>query len=204
MIARVAGTLMAKDLDRVEIMTTGGVGYELVIPLNVFETLPKVGDEVTLHTHLVVKEDGWQLFGFATNFERQVFIRVLNAKGVGPSLAIGLLSTLTAQRVVRALRDHDIATLQSVPRVGRKKAEQMILDLADKLDDLGDGPGAGTSAGLAVKTEGAGAEDALRALVSLGYSTADAERAVRAALDENGKALSAAELIRRALAKVTR
>src|SRR5438270_11734991 len=140
---------MAKDLDRVEVMTSGGVGYELLIPLNVFETLPRLGESVTLHTHLVVKEDGWQLFGFATNFERQVFIRVLNAKGVGPSLALGLLSTLTANRVVRALREHDIATLQSVPRVGRKKAEQMILDLADKLDDLGEGLGGAAGVGAA-------------------------------------------------------
>jgi holliday junction DNA helicase RuvA len=204
MIARLIGTLMAKDLDRVEIMTSGGVGYELLIPLSVFETLPKAGESVTLHTHLVVKEDGWQLFGFATNFERQVFIRVLNAKGVGPSLALGLLSTLTAQRVVRALRDHDIATLQSVPRVGRKKAEQMILDLADKLDDLGQGVGAGAGLGPGVGLEAPGAEDAIRALVSLGYSSVDADRAVRAALDENGKGLSAPELIRGALAKVTR
>ena len=199
MIARIAGTLLAKDLDRVEIMTSGGVGYDVLIPLSVFETLPRLGETVALHTHLVVKEDGWQLFGFATNFERQVFTRVLDAKGVGPSLALGLLSTLTAPRVVRALRDHDVATLQSVPRVGRKKAEQMILDLADKLDDL-EVPG--TPAGP--RPEGAGADDAIRALVSLGYSTPDAERAVRAALETDGKGLPAAELIRRALAKVTR
>src|SRR5947207_3626288 len=182
MIAHIAGTLLAKELDRVEIMTSGGVGYELLVPLGVFESLPRVGEPLTLHTHLVVKEDGWQLFGFATNFERQVFIRVLSAKGVGPSLALGLLSTLTAQRVIRALRDHDIATLQSVPRVGRKKAEQMILDLADKLDDL-EVPGAAPGP----RPAAAGAEDAIRALVSLGYSTTDADRAVRAALDEDGK-----------------
>ena len=106
-------------------MTSGGVGYDLLIPLSVFESLPRVGEPVTLHTHLVVKEDGWQLFGFATHFERQVFTRVLGAKGVGPAVALGLLSTLTAPRLVRALRDKDLAALQSVPRVGRKKAEQM-------------------------------------------------------------------------------
>ena len=199
MIARVAGTLLAKDLDRVEIMTSGGVGYEILIPLSVFETLPRLGEAVVLHTHLVVKEDGWQLFGFITNFERQVFTRVLGAKGVGPSLALGLLSTLSAARVVQALRDHDIPTLQSVPRVGRKKAEQMILDLADKLGDL-EVPGATPGP----RPEGAGAEDAIRALVSLGYSTPDAERAVRTALEDDGKGLPAADLIRRALAKVSR
>jgi Holliday junction DNA helicase RuvA len=199
MISRVAGTLMAKELDRVEVMTSGGVGYELLVPLSVFEMPGRVGDNVELHTHLVVREDGWQLFGFATNFDRQVFQRVLDAKGVGPSLALGLLSTLSGPRLIQALRDHDIATLQSVPRVGRKKAEQMILDLADKLDDL-QAPGAPSGP----RPQGAGVDDAMRALVSLGYSTSDAERAVRAAVEEDGKALAAADLIRRALAKVSR
>ena len=199
MISRVAGTLMAKELDRVEIMTSGGVGYDLSVPLSVFEMPSRVGDAVELHTHLVVREDGWQLFGFATSFDRQVFMRVLNAKGVGPSLALGLLSTLSGARLVQALRDHDIATLQSVPRVGRKKAEQMVLDLADKLDDL-QMPGAPSGP----RPQGAQADDAIRALVSLGYSNGDAERAVRMALEEDGKSLAAADLIRRALAKVSR
>lgn len=199
MISRVVGTLMAKELDRVEIMTSGGVGYDISVPLSVFELPARVGDAIELHTHLVVREDGWQLFGFATSFDRQVFMRVLDAKGVGPSLSLGLLSTLSGPRLVQALRDHDIATLQSVPRVGRKKAEQMILDLADKLDDL-QVPGQGAG----VRPQAAGAEDAMRALVSLGYSTADAERAVRLAIEEDGKGLPAADLIRRALAKVSR
>lgn len=199
MIAQVTGRLLGKELDRVEVMTAGGVAYELAIPLGVYESLPRAGEAVTLHTYLVVKEDAWQLFGFATPFERRVFQRVLNAKGVGPALALGLLSTLTAERLVRALRDRDIATLQSVPRVGRKKAEQLVLDLADKLDDLqvflpGGRP----------RPDGVGAEDAMRALVSLGYSTSDAERAVRQVLDEveGGGGQGAAELIRRALSKI--
>ena len=200
MISQIAGTLAAKELDRVDIMTAGGVAYELAIPLGVYEALPRVGEAVTLNTFLVVKEDGWQLFGFTSVFERRVFQRVLNAKGVGPALALGLLSTLTAERLVRALRDKDLATLQSVPRVGRKKAEQLILDLADKLDDL-------QLSGLPGATRGEigggpGVEDAVRALVSLGYSSADAERAVRAVLDDGGRGLSAAELIRGALAKI--
>jgi len=196
-IAHVAGTLLAKALDRVEVMTPGGVGYELSIPLSVYETLPKVGDEVRLHTYLVVKEDGWQLFGFASAFERQVFQRVLGAKGVGPALALGLLSTLSAERLVRAIREKDIVTLQSVPRVGRKKAEQLVLDLADKLDDV-----QVVSSGGVARQEGPAAEDAIRALVSLGYSMGDAERAVRGVLDDGGRGMSAPELIRRALTKV--
>ena len=197
MISQVAGRLTAKELDRVEVMTSGGVGYELLVPLSVFESVGRIGDEVSLHTHLVVKEDGWQLFGFSSLYERRVFQKLLAAKGVGPALALGMLSTLTADRVVRALRDHDIATLQSVPRVGRKKAEQMILDIADKLDDLG----SGTSTG-AMRPEG-GANDAIRALVSLGYSSMDAERAVQAALDAGARGQPAGEVIRRALAQVT-
>ena len=176
----------------------GGVAYELSVPLNVYEALPRTGDPCMLHTYLVVKQDGWQLFGFTTVYERRVFQKVLGAKGVGPSLALGLLSSLTADRLVRAIRENDVATLQSVPRVGRKKAEQLILDLADKLDQLqlsGAESGVGRSAGP-------GTEDAIRALVSLGYSTADAEKAVRSAIDGGAKGMSAPELIRAALAKI--
>jgi Holliday junction DNA helicase RuvA len=196
LISHVFGRLTTKELDHVEIMTEGGVGYELSIPLSAYEGLPKVGEMATLHTHLVVREDGWQLFGFTTPYERRVFRRVLDAKGVGPSLALGMLSALSAERLVRAIREKDIVTLQSVPRVGRKKAEQLVLDLADKLDELGGEPTGGP------RPEGAGAEDAIRALVSLGYTLADADKAVRAALDANGRAQSATELIRNALVKV--
>jgi Holliday junction DNA helicase RuvA len=115
---------------------------------------------------------------------------------VGPALALGMLSTLTAPRLVRAIREKDVATLQSVPRVGRKKAEQLVLDLADKLDQLQGEPSSGP------RPEGANADDAIRALVSLGYTSADAEKAVRLALDANGRGQSAPELIRNALAKV--
>ena len=204
MISQVTGALLRKDIDRVEVMTAGGIGYELVIPLGVYESLPRAGDTCTLHTYLVVKEDGWQLFGFASAFERRVFQRVLDAKGVGPSLAIGMMSALSAERLVRAIREKDLATLQGVPRVGRKKAEQLILDLAEKMDDLAGGAG-GDQRGRQDGGSGAGgsaAEDAVRALVSLGYSSADAERAVKAALDAGGSSRSAPDLIRDALAKV--
>jgi Holliday junction DNA helicase RuvA len=198
MIVQVAGALLTKGLDRVEILTDGGVAYELAVPLNAYEALPKAGERCTLHTYLVVKEDGWQLFGFTTPYERRVFQKVLGAKGVGPALALGLLSSLTADRLVRAIRERDIATLQSVPRVGRKKAEQLVLDLADKLDEL-QSSGAESGVGRGV---GPGTDDAIRALVSLGYSATEAEKAVRAALDGGAKGMSAPELIRAALAKI--
>jgi Holliday junction DNA helicase RuvA len=108
-----------------------------------------------------------------------------------------MLSALSADRLVRAIRDRDIATLQGVPRVGRKKAERLILDLADKLDDIQ------SDARAIARPDGAGADDAVRALVSLGYAASDAEKAVRGALDEGGRGLSAPDLIRRALAKVS-
>lgn len=197
MIAQVRGKLVAKGLDRVEIMTSGGTGYELAVPLSVYETLPKLGEDAALHTHLVVREDGWQLFGFASVVEKRVFQRLLTASGIGPALALGMLSTLSADRLVRAIRERDLATLQGVPRVGRKKAERLILDLADKLDDVQ------ADVGGVARPDGAGADDAVRALVSLGYASVDAEKAVRAALDEGGRGLTAPELIRRALSKVS-
>src|SRR5205085_10554524 len=129
-------------------------------------------------------------------FEKRLFEKLLTANGIGPSLAIGMLSALSANRLIRAIREKDVPTLQSVPRVGRKKAERLILDLGDKLDGLGETTG--TSAAPAT----AAADDAMRALVSLGYTSADAERGVRAALDSGGRGKSAAESIRTALSKL--
>jgi len=196
LIGRVRGKLVSKDLDSVEVMTDGGVAYELTIPLNVFEALPRIDEDVALHTSLVVKEDSWQLFGFLSVFEKKLFEKLLTANGIGPSLAIGMLSALSATKLTRAIREKDVPTLQSVPRVGRKKAERLILDLGDKLDGLGEASGTTTSPASAA------ADDAMRALVSLGYSSGDAERGVRAVLDAGGGGKSAAELIRAALAKL--
>ena len=198
MIVQVVGMLITKELDRVEIMTEGGVAYELAVPLSAYEALPKTGERCSLHTYLVVKEDGWQLFGFTSPYERRVFHKVLGAKGVGPALALGLLSSLTADRLVQAIREKDIVTLQSVPRVGRKKAEQIVLDLADKLDQL---QVSGSESGVG-RGGGPSTDDAIRALVSLGYTSSDAERAVRSALESGAKGVSAPELIRAALAKI--
>lgn len=200
MISRIEGTLVAREIDRVEVLTGGGVAYELAVPLATFEALPRVGERVALFTHLVVREDEWLFYGFANALERRVFRRILGAKGVGPALALGMLSALTAERLVRALREKDVATLQLVPRVGRKKAEQMVLDLADKVEDL-----AGETAGATARTpENAAAEDAVRALVSLGYGALDADKAVRAVLDGGAPGRTAPELIRAALLALRR
>lgn len=196
MITLLVGTLLERDLTSVELLTQGGVGYTLAIPLSTFEALPKAGEPVRLHTHLVVKEDGWQLFGFATTYERNVFMRLLNAKGFGPQLALNMLSALSAERLVRAIRERDVATLQQVKGLGKKKADQLILDLADKLDDLQRG------ATSVVNTGGAGVDDAVRALQSLGYGVVEAESGIRAALDAGEGKESTATLIRAALARI--
>jgi Holliday junction DNA helicase RuvA len=183
-------------------MTEGGVAYDIAIPLPVFESLPPVGDPVTLHTHLVVREDAWQLFGFSTPYERQVFRAVLAAKGVGPALALGLLSSLSADRLIQTIRDRDIATLQTVPRVGRKKAEQLVLDLADKLDELY--AAAARDRGPGARPPTVAAEDAILGLLRLGYGRADAERAVRGVLESGDGDGSVPHLIRSALAVITK
>ena len=196
MISQVSGRLLTKTVDQVQVSTAGGLAYEIAIPLSAYESLPGEGSEVTLHTHLVVKEDDWQLFGFTSVYDRQVFRTVLAAKGVGPSLALGLLSTLSAERLVRAIRDRDTAALQTVPRVGRKKAEQLVLDLADRMDELY------AEAAVSTVPRGPGVDDAVLGLVRLGYSRSDAERAVRAALDATTGTPPVADLIRAALGQI--
>lgn len=195
MISQLAGRLMTRDVERVEIATGGGVTYEVSIPLGTFEALPPRGEAVTLFTHLVVRDDEWLLYGFSSAYDRTVFRRLLGATGVGPALALGMLSRFSADRLVRAIREKDVDTLQSVPRVGRKKAQQLVLDLADKLDDLaGEGvSGAAPSA--------PGADHAVRALVSLGVGPADADKAVREAIASGRGAGDLAALIRDALGR---
>jgi holliday junction DNA helicase RuvA len=197
MIARIQGTLVAHAIDRIEVLTAGGIAYEILVPLAVLERLPRPGGEIALHTALVVRDDAWLLFGFATADERRLFQRLMGTTGVGPSLAMNLLSTLTAERLVRAVREGDLATLTQVPRVGKKLAERLVLELRDKLEggDLPAGPVAGAGSG----SSGPGA-DAVRALVALGYGASDAERAVRRALEGAPTGESTADLIRRSLA----
>lgn len=200
MISQLSGTLVAKALDRVEVTTSGGVTYEMAVPLSAYEALPNVGENVTLQTHVVVRDDDWQLFGFPTAFERRLFRRLLGATGVGPALALGMLSTLSAERLLQAIQSRDVVTLQSVPRVGKKKAQQLILDLADKLGDVSEPGEAPTGLGR----DGV-SQDAVRALAALGYSPGDAERAVRLAIDRHPAAQhKAADVIRAALAELSK
>ena len=196
MIARVQGKLVSKGIDRVEILTGGGVTYELFIPLGVLESLPRVGEPFELHTVPVIKEDSWQLFGFSSAEDRGLFATLRGASGVGPALALGLISALGSARVVRAIRDRDLAVLQGVPRVGRKIAERLCVELGDKMKNFAMSDSA---ADQPAGAEG-GAADAVRALVSLGYANHDAEKAVRSALEGKSAKASTAEVIRAALA----
>lgn len=191
-IAHVRGRLAAKSADRVVVETAGGVGYEIVVPLGVMERLPAAGTEVTLATELVVREDGWALYGFLAESERRFFQRLTSVTGVGPKIGIALLSALGVERGARALREKNIGLLSSVSGIGRKTAERLALELGEKVEDLTEAP---SPAGAPP----AGAEAALKALERLGYDTPEADRAIRQALAGNGTETETETLVRRAL-----
>ncbi len=194
MISRVRGVLLRKELDRVEIATPGGVTYELLIPTSLFEALPRVGRELELHAALVGREDGIDLFGFPGELERQLFSRLTTASGVGPRLALTMLSALNAPQLVEAIRGRDLGRLQTVNGVGRKKAERIALELGDKLDDI-------MPAVAQVEPEAAVVEPAVSALMALGYSRAEADGAVRGVLkSRDGGEHDVESLVREALA----
>ena len=193
MIAHIRGRVTSKSADRVVVETAGGVGYEVVVPLGVMERLPAVGAEVTLATELVVREDGWALYGFLDDSERRFFQRLTSVAGVGPKIGIALLSALGVERGARALREKNIALLSSVSGIGRKTAERLALELGEKVEDFAEAPP------IAVP---AGAEAALKALERLGYATTEADRAVRQVLAGNGDDETEA-LVRRALQILT-
>jgi len=186
------------------IHTAGGVGYEIVVPLGVMERLPPVGEAVSLATELVVREDGWSLYGFQDDAGRRFFQRLIGVSGVGPKIAIALMSALGVERGARAVKERNIALLGSVSGIGKKTAERLALELADKLGEFDEGAGAPVPAGGTAGT--AGAAGALRALERLGYATVEAERALRQALATDGRSGDAADtetLVRRALQLLT-
>ncbi len=200
MIAQVSGRLAAKQADRVMIETPGGVGYEIVVPLGVMERLPAVGDTVRLATELVVRDDGWSLYGFHDEAGRRFFQRLTGVSGVGPKIAIALMSALGVERGARAVKERNIALLASVSGIGKKTAERLALELADKLGEFEEVAQASTTA-----REGGGGgatEAALHALEGLGYATAEADRALRQVLSADGGG-DAETLVRRALQLLT-
>src|SRR2546427_12252765 len=188
MIAHVRGKLTSKSADRVVVETPGGVGYEVVVPLGVMERLPAAGADITLATELVVREDGWALYGFLDEAERRFFQRLTSVSGVGPRIGIALLSALGVERGARALREKNIGVLASVSGIGRKTAERLALELGEKVEEFTEAPS------IAVP---AGAEAALKALERLGDGVPDADRAVREARWGNGTGTGTGHLVRR-------
>jgi holliday junction DNA helicase RuvA len=189
MIATLTGDIAERHGETLVVQTDGGVGYAVTVPVGVAARLPSRGSRVTLFTELVVKEDGWALYGFDTGTERQVFQRLLTASGFGPKLALALLSALGPERTVRSILARDLAALSSVSGIGRKKAERLVLELQDRFSDISI-----ERAGTRV----AGSEEAVQALMGLGYGVAAADDAVRAALAE-GSPAETPQLIRKAL-----
>ena len=210
MIAQVAGRLAAKQADRVMIHTAGGVGYEIVVPLGVMERLPAVGETVTLATELVVREDGWSLYGFQDDAGRRFFQRLIGVSGVGPKIAIALMSALGVERGARAVKERNIALLASVSGIGKKTAERLALELADKLGEFEEATGAAGAAGAGgAAASGGPAEAALHALERLGYATVEADRALRQAFAADGAragegSVDTETLVRRALQLLTK
>lgn len=192
MIRRVRGRLLRAEAGRVELMTATGVGYELRVPTTLLERLPSTGEEVELHAALVVKEAALELYGFASGRDRELFLRLQGASGVGPSLALAALGALPAGRLVRAIRAKEHGVLRTVSGVGKKTAERIALELADKLDDLVEEeevPGSPSRSAAAVK-----------ALRSLGYGQRESEEAVAtASASMDGAPAGTEELVRRAL-----
>lgn len=193
MISRLKGVLLSRDVDAVEVETPGGVVYEVEVPLTVLQRLPASGRPVELRTVQVVTDSSVALYGFIDELERTLFQRLLTASGVGGKLALAMMSAYRADRLARALVEKDLAALQQVSGIGRKKAEKLALELADKVADL-----AVPSSGPDGQPTVAGAQEAVKALVALGYSFTDADQAVRRAL-EDGAAGEPDQLLRKAL-----
>jgi len=189
-IALLSGQLALKEADRVVVRTPTGLGYECFVPTRTLAQLPAPGQPVELYTTVVVREDSQTLYGFAALEDRRVFQRLLQAAGVGPKLALAMLSMHASDRLVRAIREGDIAALVAVPGVGKKTAERLVLELADKTDDL---------VAEAAAPASPASEVATKALARLGYSTQAADDAVRRALAQDGRR-EAADLIKAALA----
>ena len=193
MIASLQGKLADRSGETIVILTEGGVGYAVTVPLGVLERLPAAGAHCSLFTELVIREESWTLFGFDKASERTVFQRLLTASGFGPKLALAILSHLGPDRTVRAIQSKDIGTLSTVSGVGRKKAERLALELSDRFSDLAVAPG---------PRGGSPAEETHRALISLGYQPAAADEAVRAAVTA-GPTDDLATLLKRALQVMT-
>lgn len=182
MIAHLRGRLFAKTPNQA-IVECGGVGYDVTISVATFSALPAEGAEAALHIHTHVREDQLALFGFAERDEKRLFEKLLTISGIGPKLAITVLSGISSDRLVGAIRSGDHASLTKIPGIGKKTAERVVLELKDKLDDL-----AVTLPAAAGTSHTPAGDDALSALVNLGYARPVAQKAIETAIARNPEA----------------
>ncbi|HBP4935695.1 TPA: Holliday junction branch migration protein RuvA [Pseudomonas aeruginosa] len=197
MIGRLRGTLAEKQPPHL-ILDVNGVGYEVEVPMTTLYRLPSVGEPVTLHTHLVVREDAHLLYGFAEKRERELFRELIRLNGVGPKLALALMSGLEVDELVRCVQAQDTSTLVKIPGVGKKTAERLLVELKDRFKAWENMP---TIAPFVMEprasaTVSSAEADAVSALIALGFKPQEASRAVAAVPGED---LSSEEMIRQAL-----
>jgi holliday junction DNA helicase RuvA len=196
MIAHLRGRLFSKQPGQA-IVEAAGVGYDIVISVPTFTSLPAEGAEVSLFIYTHVREDALALFGFLDRNEKRLFERLITVSGVGPKLAITILSGLNPERTVAAIRAHDHATLTLIPGVGKKLAERLVVELKEKLEDLAVAP-------VAQKALAPAAEDVLSALVNLGYQRPAAQKAIETAIEKDKSAGNNFDDLFRAALKIIR
>jgi Holliday junction DNA helicase RuvA len=206
MIAHLSGTLLAKHATSV-VVEVGGVGYEVTIPVTTFYDLDEPGSPVRLRVYTHVREDALQLFGFRTERERELFRLLISVSGIGPKSAVAMLSGMSADEIVTAIRTNNYARLTSIPGVGRKTAERLVIELRDKMVALSSPAleqeiATGAAAGAA-QTEDALREDTLAALLQLGFPRPAAEKVITHAMSEGGE-LSVEVLLRRSLRQLSK
>jgi len=202
MIGRITGVLLEKD-NQLALIDVGGIGYEVEVPLNTFFKLPHPGETLTLHTHFVVREDAQLLYGFMEVIERSLFRVLIRINGVGPKMAIAMLSGMEVSEFISCVQRDDVNALIKMPGVGKKTAERLIIELKDKVSDWQEPVTMGSSATV---SKGSSLEEAENALISLGYKPQEAGRAVIAAakiLEENSQVPDSESLIRTALKNVS-
>ena len=206
MIAHLSGKLLSKQATSV-IVDVSGVGYEVTIPLSTFYDLEDLGSTVQLRIYTHVREDALQLYGFKTARERELFLKIISVTGIGPKLGITLLSGMSADEMVASIRTNNLARLTLIPGVGRKTAERLIMELREKVAELSSAEieeefGAKPEAS-AEAPEDAVRADALSALLNLGYQRSGSEKAIDAALKEEGE-MTVESVLRRTLKKLAR
>ena len=194
MIAHLIGKLIYKSPDHA-IVDVNGIGYKVFTPLSTYYVLPKTGESVTLHIHTRVREDELKLFGFLTEEEQTIFEKLITINKVGPKLALGILSGMSPKNLLTAIMNNDAARLSTIPGVGKKTAERLTLEMKDKLSDLT----FEMEHQLDSETPEGFYEDALSALVNLGYKKPQAEKSLKSAYNKIGKGSSLEELIKESL-----